>query len=263
MQDELLERFTLRIEDLGLAIDHIDDDGQIHIEAGGGSLKVSLDNVRKSYERDGDFEHLDSLIASIHEYLMETPTPVWNDCKKDVYLSLFPSDFDFKDFINEPVTPEFNKYYTLKVAEQYIWINTLQLEKWDIDEQVLKEQVAINMVALLENSTIETSTLNDGTILAYFDTLIEELKAALVFSNNLKEKISPILGWPVYCVLPVRDFCYLFSEADMETLVETLAATVVKEYNESGYEITTEIIKISDDGIEAIGKYAATQPDSE
>ena len=107
------------------------------------------------------------------------------------------------------------------------------------------------------NKVYETTALKDGTLLAYFDTPFEELKAALVFSNNLKEKISPILGWPVYCVLPVRDFCYLFSEVDMEALVESLAATVVKEYNESGYEITTEIIKISDNGIEAIGKYAA------
>jgi hypothetical protein len=261
MQDELLERFLLRIADLGLAVDHIDDDGQIHIAVGEGSIKVSLDNVRKSHERDGDFSHLDSLIESIHEYLIETPIPDWQNCKGNVYLSLFPSDHDFTDFIHEPVTPEFDKYYVLKNGDQYIWMNTPQLKQWGIDEQILKAQIAFNMASLLQESAIETVVLDDGTTLAYFDTPMVELKAAMLFSDNLKEKILPILGWPVYCVLPVRDFCYLFSEADMEALVESLAGTVVKEYNESGYEITTEILKISDEGIEAIGKYAAAQPE--
>jgi len=81
------------------------------------------------------------------------------------------------------------------------------------------------------------------------------LKSALLFSTNLKQKVSSIIGWPIYCVLPVRDFCYIFSASDKDKLINELGQTVVKEYNESGYEITKEIIKISYDGIEAIGKY--------
>ena len=71
MEDIVLVRFKSRIEDLGLSIDHIDDDGLIFITAGEEIFQISLDNVRKSYEQEGSFDHLDSLIASIHNGLIE------------------------------------------------------------------------------------------------------------------------------------------------------------------------------------------------
>ena len=47
----------------------------------------------------------------------------------------------------------------------------------------------------------------------------------------------------------------MFGEKDKDELVNSLGATVLEEYKNSGYEITTEIIKISENGIETIGKY--------
>jgi hypothetical protein len=255
MQDEVFERFNTRLQDLGLKIDNVDEDGLIHIDVGEETLRISLDNVRKSYQQDGTFDHLDNLIESIHSYLMEVPIPDWEEAKANVYVSLFPSSHDFADFINEPVTGDFNTYYLYHDGKQYTWLNKQQLEDWSIDEITFKKQVEVNMNTLLEASTIETMTLENGATLAYFETEIEELKSALLLSRNLKEKISSILGWPIYSVLPVRDFCYMFSLQDKDILIDLLGATVVKEYNESGYEITKEIIEISDDGINAIGKY--------
>lgn len=98
-------------------------------------------------------------------------------------------------------------------------------------------------------------TLENGATLAYFDTEIEELNSALLMASNLKHKISSILGWPIYSVLPVSDFCYMFSIHDKDILIDSLRPIVVKEFNESGYEITKEIIEISDDGVRTIGRY--------
>jgi hypothetical protein len=255
MKDKVFERFQDRLGDMGLTIVRTDDDGQIHIEHGDNILKISLDNVRKSYEQEGTFDHLDNLIESIHSYLMEIPIPVWDECKHQIYFSLFPSSYDFSDFINESVTDNFNKYYVFHVGQQYTWINRSQLEEWDIDEKTFKDQVNKNMNLLLDNSSIETMLLENSTTLAYFETELVGLKSALLFSTNLKQKIISVIGWPIYCVLPVRDFCYMFSASDKVILISELGKTVIKEYNESGYEITKEIIKISDDGIQAIGKY--------
>lgn len=255
MQDEVLDRFKTRLEHLGLSIDKIDDEGLVHIEHGENTLKISLNNVRKSYEQDGNFDHLDNLIQSIHEYLMEVPIPNWNESKDKVFLSLFPSDFDYQDFINEKVTADFHKYYVYYDNEQYIWVDHKQLEEWQIDQQIFKEQVDKNMNALLDRSSIEILETESGARLAYFHTEIEGLKSALLFSKNLKNKILPILGFPVYCVLPVRDFCYMFSDKDKNELINSLGETVLNEYNSSGYEITTEILKLSDNGIEVIGKF--------
>ncbi len=110
---------------------------------------------------------------------------------------------------------------------------------------------------LLERSTIEVLEMESGARLAYFNTEMEELKSALLLSKNLKQKISPVIGYPVYCVLPVRDFCYMFNEKDKDELINALGETVLKEYQTSGYEISTEILKISNAGIEPIGKYEA------
>lgn len=255
MHDELFDRFENRLEDLGLLVDKVDENGLIHIDVGEKTLRISLDNIRKSFDQDGTFDHLDNLIDSIHSYLMEVPIPDWEKIKDRVYFSLYPSNHDFSDFINESVTSDFNKCYLHYDDKQYKWINKQKLETWNIDEATFKEHVNINMNILLEESKIETMILENGATVAFFDTKINELKSALLMSSNLKQKISPILGWPIFSVLPVCDFCYMFSSLDKDILIDALGATVVKEYKESGYEITKEIIEISDSGIEAIGKY--------
>lgn len=255
MEDIVFNRFKTRIEDLGLTIDKIDEDELIYIEHNENTVKISLDNVRKSYNQDGNFDHLDSLIQSVHDYLMEIPIPTWDESKDNVFLSLYPSDADFQDNIHDPVTNDFHKYYVYYRDNQYIWISHDQLGTWEINEDTFKQHVDKNMNTLLNSSSIETMTTESGATLAYFVTEMAELKSALLFSKDLKEKVAPILGFPIYCVLPVRDFCYMFNEKDKDELIPLLGQAVLKEYQESGYEITTEIIKISDDGIEALGKY--------
>ena len=46
MQDEIFDRFKSRLEDLGLTMDKIDEEGLIHIDIGENTLRISLDNVR-------------------------------------------------------------------------------------------------------------------------------------------------------------------------------------------------------------------------
>ena len=138
MKDELFDRFKARVEDLGLTINMVDEDGLIHIDIDENTLRISLDNVRKCFEQDGQMDHLDNLIDSISSYLTEIPIPGWEDAKNNVYLSLFPNSHDFSDFINEPVTGDFNTYYLYYDGKQYIWINKQQLDDWNIDEPTFK-----------------------------------------------------------------------------------------------------------------------------
>jgi hypothetical protein len=254
MQDIIFERLKTRLGDLGLSIDKVDEEGLIYIAHGENTLKISLDNVRRSYEQEGTFDHLDSLVDSIHSHLMEVPIPDWEQAHLNVYCSLFPSDYDFGDFLHEKVTDDFHKTYVYYESGQYIWINHDQLEAWQIDEQTFKEQVSLNMNSLLGDSNIETTETEDGFRLAFFETSIEGVKSALLFSKDLKEKIEPVLGWPIHCVLPVRDFCYMFSEKDDE-LLNRLGEIVLDEYSNSAYPVTTEALLISEEGIKTVGKY--------
>src|SRR5688572_5395825 len=175
MKDLVLDRFKTRIEDLGLSIGEMDDESLIHIEHGENTLKISLDNIRKSYEQDGNFDHLDNLIQSIHDYIRDIPIPAWNECKDKVFLSLFPSNFDFGDNLHEKVTNDFHKYYVYYVNDQYVWINHEQINDWQISEQEFKIQVDINMNNLLDKCAIEIMETKSKAKLAYFDTEIDGL----------------------------------------------------------------------------------------
>jgi hypothetical protein len=66
--------------------------------------------------------------------------------------------------------------------------------------------------------------------------------------------VQPKIGWPVYVVIPSRDFVYLFSVQDGE-LIPRIGSVVVEEYKESGYPLTTDVLEISDTGIEPIGTF--------
>ncbi|RXM45414.1 hypothetical protein BOW55_16090 [Flavobacterium sp. YO12] len=81
------------------------------------------------------------------------------------------------------------------------------------------------------------------------------LKSSCLFSSNFKNLVQNNIGFPFYAVIPVRDFCYVFAEEDFDYFSQYLGTVVLEEYSGSGYPITTEILKFSETGVEAIGKY--------
>jgi hypothetical protein len=54
-------------------------------------------------------------------------------------------------------------------------------------------------------------------------------------------------------VVPCRDFIYVLREKS--ELVQRIGRVVVREYQSSGYPITTEVLRVSSDGIEAVGAF--------
>lgn len=252
-KDIVLEKFKAQIEEQGLTIDTIDEEGFVFISKGDFNLKISLDNVRKNYERDSDETHISDLVNIIISYSLEE-LPGWEAAKFEIYINLFPNNFDFKDFVFSNVTESFSKVYVHSGADKFTWITKDDIKKWNITEAELDKQAYQNANLLLDNSSISFEIIEDrklGMINAEHDSL----KGALLFAPNLKEKIYDDIGFPFYAIIPVRDFCYIFSEKDFDFFADRLGTIVVEEYKESGYPITTEILKFTENGVEAIGKY--------
>ncbi|MCV9933613.1 hypothetical protein OIU80_15110, partial [Flavobacterium sp. LS1R47] len=215
-------------------------------------VEISLENIRRNYERDSDEKHISDLVQTILSYSADIPN--WENSKNNVYIQLFPNDFDFKDLIYEKVTDEFSKIYAVSEKEKLTWISTDILMKWNISEQDLIKQADLNANELLSKTKIDFEIIEDRK-LGMIEVEKTFLKSSLLFASKMKEKLKSEIGFPFYAVIPVRDFCYIFSEKDFEFFANRIGKTVVQEYQNSGYPITTEILFFSEDGMTAVGKY--------
>jgi hypothetical protein len=155
----------------------------------------------------------------------------------------------------------FNTVFVYEEKLSKKWIDETQVEKWGIDNETLVRYANLNLDKEVEKASLEIELI-EGKKLGLIETNEETKKSAFLLSKKLKDIVRKELGWPIYAVIPVRDFVYLFSEEDAEFFIERVGGVVVQEYNESGYPITTEILKCSDDGIVAIGKYANDEEES-
>lgn len=252
-KDFVFDKFKFQIENNGMKIDSVDETGLIYISQGELTLKISLDNVRRNYERDKDESHISDLVQTLVSNSIELPKN-WADAKDDIYISLFPNDHDFQEFLHTKITDEFSKVYVHSGQYKLTWITKNDLKKWNITETELDNQANNNADKLLKTTSIIFDTIENRK-LGLIEVEHTTLKGALLFAPTMKEKIKSDFGFPFYAVIPVRDFCYIFSEKDFEFFSGRIGKVVVSEYKQSGYPITTEILKFTENGVEAVRKY--------
>jgi hypothetical protein len=251
-KDVVLDKFTTELNKQGLQIKSIDEEGLIYISKGDFEITISLENTRRNYLRDADDSHISGLVDSITSF--STNILTWEDVKESVYMSLFPNDFDFNECLNFRISEEISKIYIRSFDNKFAWITNEDLETWGISEQDLDVQANQNANILLKESTIPFEEI-EGRKLGMIENEHDTLKSALLFASDMEEKIKEDFGFPFYAVIPVRDFCYIFSEENFDFFASRLGKTVVEEYRASGYPITTEILRFSEKGAEAVGKY--------
>jgi hypothetical protein len=257
--DFVFQLFKKAIAGYGFVISSITDDERVCVVKGDFELTVSLDNLRKEFAQENDENVISEFVEAIASAGEEIPT--WEVAGDKVFPSLFPSDYDYGEFVNFPITEMFNTVFVYEEKLSKKWIDETQVEKWGIDNETLVRYANLNLDKEVEKASLEIELI-EGKKLGLIETNEETKKSAFLLSKKLKDIVRKELGWPIYAVIPVRDFVYLFSEEDAEFFIERVGGVVVQEYNESGYPITTEILKCSDDGIVAIGKYANDEEES-
>ena len=256
-KDFVLVEFRAQIEKQGMRIDSIDETELIFISKGEITLKVSLDNIRKVYQREKDKTVISDFASTLMKYTLEMPEK-WTEAKENIFVSLFPSDYEFEDFINHKLTDKVHKIYIHRKNDLLTWISNEDIKKWNISESILNEQAEKNGDRILKESTIEYDTIEHRK-LGRIESEYINLKGALLLAPSMKEKIQADFSFPFYAVIPVRDFCYVFSEKDFEFFSQRIGQVVVEEYKESGYPLTTELLKFSENGIETVGVYDVSE----
>jgi len=249
---KLTTLFLRELARRGIPAPRAQPEGTFVVEIGGGKFTVSLDNLAKDFARDQDAgrvaRFVDAILATYE------PLPPWPQAKAGIRFSAEPSDHEFGDTLYDPITDSLCRVlaYVDEAETRITWLTPSLLEEWGQAKETVVEAAVQNMADLLRKTPIEIEAIEPFR-LGMFATH-SPFKASLIFSPNLKEVLSAKLGWPVYAVIPCRDFTYVLEEKDRDLIVR-LGGVVVDEFSRSAYPISTEIFRVSDDGIEAIGYF--------
>jgi hypothetical protein len=244
--------FLRELEHRGIPAPSALDDGQFLLQINDSTCTVSLDNLVRDFERDQDVGRVGRFVDAV--LATGQPLPPWVQAKAGIRFAAEPSDHEFGDTLYDRMTDSLCRVlvYTDTEETRITWLTPSVLATWGCSRAVVAGVAAENMAALLRDTPIDVEPVEEFR-LGMFATH-SPFKGSLIFSPNLKEVVAPKLGWPVYAVIPCRDFAYVFPEKDYE-LIPRLGGVVVREHIRSAYPISTEVFRISDAGLEAIGHF--------
>ncbi len=243
--------FEAELDKRGIAFSLSDVEGLYRVQTDGGEVTVSVENVRRSFERDRD---KDAVIRFVEQMLSTYEFPPWEQAKSLVYFSAEPSDYAFGNTISYKVSPGLTKALAITTPDgsKIVWLTPDALALWGVTQEEVEQAALENLSRLLEGVKLKVEEI-DGMKLAMIP-IDSAFKTAAIFAPNFKILATSELEWPVLAIIPHRDFLFILSEED-RALLSRMGDAVVREYQESGHPITTEILSISDEGLYAIGRF--------
>ncbi len=163
------------------------------------------------------------------------------------------------DVLFDRVTDDLCKIYVYTPPDRssMTWINHFTVEGWEVSREQIIQQAEVNMQQIVMNTDLQCSDV-DGVTLGMLSTEETPFKASLILCPAFRDLVSPRLGWPVYVVVPCRDFAFVISVKDRDFLGR-MGSVVLKQFRQSGYPITKDVLELSNSGVVAIGTY----PDGE
>lgn len=228
------------------------EEGVYEVETSESKITISIHNMRLNYLRDKDSEIINRFVDNILQIIPDLPS--WDILKSFIYPSLEPSDYEgLNELVHKKLTDKTVIILTYYNSEnnQIRFLDETDLKELSIDVNQVWEQAFLNLDKIMDETKVDFTDI-DGQMLGMLEAH-EPYKASLILSTKLKDKVSKQIGWPIYAVSPARDFVYLFSKEG--GLMNKVGNVVVREYQNSGYPISTEVWELSDSKQIAIGAY--------
>ena len=253
--------FEAALRQRGVTVVQVDGGYEIHRD--GGVLLANIENLTKQYVATGDA----SLIASFVDQLVgdgngelasgSIEAPTWDEVRYRIYWSLEARDVEIADALAATVSRDVRKVlvWTDPNESHYTFITPAQIDAWGVDAEAVMARAQDNQAALLEGKSLEISEVENMKV--GMIPIATGLKASAVLASNFKLFVGDAIAWPVYVVVPCRDFALIFAQRD-QALIEKIGSVVLREFQESAYPITAEILAVDDAGIKAIGKFEAS-----
>ncbi len=253
------ELFEVALRARGVTVVQVDGGYEIHRD--GGVLIANIENLVRQYVVTGDVGLIESFVDQLvgggdgaASGSIEAPT--WDEVRYRIYWSLEARDVEIGDALAATVSRDVRKVlvWTDPNESHYTFITPAQIEAWGVDAEAVMARAQDNQASLLDGKSIEVSELEERKV--GMIPIATGLKASAILAGNFKAFVGDAIAWPVYVVVPCRDFALIFAQRDQE-LIDKVGPVVLREFQDSGYPITAEIFAIDDAGIKAIGKFEA------
>lgn len=232
-----------------------EEDDVYSVEIDHRSYTINLENRRRDAEREDDPQALRRFVDEIASIATNSGADAqsWPEVRRNLLLALEAPGHDFSDVLWKPLTDELSSIVTLMDPRhsRITWVTTSMCANWAVEASDVVAAAKRNQDALLRGIELEIHESEEFKL--GMVPLGSPYKASVVLAPSFRQWVEPRMGWPVYAVVPCRDFIYVLPED--RDLLGRLGGVVVREFKESGYPLTTEVLRISDEGIEAIGKY--------
>jgi hypothetical protein len=250
MKVRLLFEKELRARGLNFRIEPATDRYELSI--GGGTMLVSLDNLTRDFERDGDIGRIARFVDAIEAAADEEETLQFSPA--GLFWSLETNDLEEGPGFREPVSECLDRILIHQSADGKLltWVTPDMLTEMSLTPEDASQLGFAHLADELLAAEVEYDEI-DGVRLGYLSTQLA-FKASLLLAPNLKAVVSPHLGWPLLAVCPDRDFLYLWS-AEHQDFIGRVGGVVVEQFQESAYPLSTEVFRVDDDGLKAIGAF--------
>lgn len=250
-ENDVVQHFREELAKHNIEVGRADQEGFYHVSYAGLEMTVSLENVKLNAIRDNSFSPVDTLVESILS--AGTKPATFAEVRGMLIPSLESSTIIVGNSLTEPITKQIELRYLIDKGNQLLYVDSNDIKKWNVSIDQIRSISNKNLDDIYRKAKISSSAVG-GHILYYFETGFP-LKSTFIISKTFVETYLQKFGGDFYAVLPTRDFCYFFSGADKDYFLPRLGSTVKKEYSDSGYKVSEEVVKIGKDGIEAIGSY--------
>lgn len=259
MDDRARELFEAELQRRGLTFSIDEESGRHLLEKDGYKTLVSLENVARELDQGEDEERM----ARFVDVIMTSVGPRNDHWRVDqLYWMLEPNDYvekaDFREEISDLVDRVLVHYDA--EAGRMTWATASMLEALGVSLAEASTAARGNLGVELAAVGIETSDMQ-GVTLGMVPSYLP-FKSSLILAPNLKKVAGEKIGWPLLAVAPVRDFVYLWPAEHLD-FAGRVGKVVVREYQNSSYPISTEVFRIDDEGIVAIGAFPVEAPVAE
>jgi hypothetical protein len=248
--DEVRQRFEEGMRSWGHSLTPVDA-GLYSVFLDGGSplMLVYIGNLQKNAVRDDDRAAIPAFVSRVSSVRRKLP---WNEAREQLFAKLEPRGYDFHGAPHRPVTPRADRMLILLTPNGDVrWVMKEMLDEWGVTWAEAERVAGENLDRLLAGvrpEIEETQGHRVGMV-----PIAEPLKASMILAPHFRQFVESELGWPVLVTTPCRDFVLLY---DAVSVARGSAALVREEYSSSGYPITTELMRLSDAGLEVVEDFA-------